>query len=245
MAVLEASTFNRVSVTLADGTSFGGVRGSTTGTSKGSITTSFSQAVMIIKDAGRGAGTFRVRRGFLKFNTSGITGTVSAATLSLTVASSGPDLPKLAIVRGTADGSDLVDFDAITGFNNSATMAGNVTDLVGDSTTNVTNFSGVALNATVTMTLNSTARGLMSSENALIMVLVSHEFDYKNIEPSSNGFFEVGLYGPSVGTTSFRPHIDYIEVAAGYSHAVNGIASSNIGEINTIATANVDLFNGV
>ena len=236
MPELVASSFNRVSVTLADGTSFAGVRGATEGTSKGSIAGSFPQVVQVIKDAGRGSGTFRVRRGFLKFNTSGITGTVSAATLSLTVASSGPDLPKLAIVRGTADGSDLVDFDAITGFNNSATMSGNVTDLAA---VPAHDFTGNALNSTQTITLNSTARGLMSSENALIMVLVSYAHDYLLVEPSSNGFFDVGLYGPSTGTTSFRPHIDYTEVAAGYSHLPLNVAAADINEVNNVASADI------
>ncbi len=243
MAELQASSFNRVSVTLSDGTNFVDTRGSTTGTSKGSITTSFNAAVQIIKDAGRGAGTFRVRRGFLAFDTSGISGTVNSATLSLTVSHASPDLPKMAVVRGTADGSSTAHFDSITGFDNNATMDGNVTDLVDG--TNATNFSGVSTNTTVTITLNSTARGLMTSQDDLYIVLVSYEYDYLRVEPSSNGFFDVGLYGPSVGTTSRRPHIDYIEVAAGYSHDVIGVDSSNIGEINTIASANVELFNGV
>tara|TARA_R100001015_G_C4632422_1_gene195953 strand:+ start:3592 stop:4323 length:732 start_codon:yes stop_codon:yes gene_type:complete len=243
MAELQASSFKRVSVTLSDGTSFGGVRAATTGTSNGSITTSFNAAVQIIKDAGRGAGTFRVRRGFLAFDTSGITGTVSSATLSLTVSHASADLPKMAIVRGEADGSSTGHFDSITGFNNSATMSGNVTDLIDG--TNATNFSGVSTNTTVTITLNSTARGIITSEDDLYIVLVSYEYDYLLVEPSGNGFFDVGLYGTSVGTTSYRPHIDYVEVVSGYSHDVNGIDSDDIGEINTIASANVELFNGV
>ena len=70
MPELQASSFNRVSLTLSDGTSFAGVRGTSTGTGKGTITNSFNAAVQVIKDAGRGAGTFRVRRGFLAFDTS-------------------------------------------------------------------------------------------------------------------------------------------------------------------------------
>ena len=244
MPELAASSFNRVSVTLADGTSFAGVRASTSGTAKASITTSFNAAVQIIKDAGRGAGTFRVRRGFLAFDTSGITGTVTAATLSLTVSHTGADLPKMSVVRGTANGSSTSHFDSITGFNNSATMAGNVTDLVGDSTSNVTNFSGVSTNTTVTMTLNSTARGLITSEDDLYIVLVSYEYDYLLVEPSSNGFFDVGLYGPSTGTTSYRPHIDYT-VATGYGNDVIGVDSGDISKVIGVATADIEKIIGV
>ena len=243
MAVLNASSFNRVEVTLSDGTSFTGVRGATTGTSTGAIGTSFNSVVQIIKDAGRGAGTFRVRRGFLTFDTSGISGTVSSATLSLTVSHNNADLPKMAVVRGTADGSSTSDFDAITGFVNASTMDGNVTDFVDG--TNATDLSSTSQNTNVTITLNSTARGLMESQDDLYIVLVSYEYDYLRVEPSVNGFFEVGLYGPSISTTAYKPHIDYVEVVSGYSHHVNGIDSSNIGEINTIASANVELFNGV
>ena len=242
MPALEASRFNRVDALYSDGTSFAGVRAKTTGTAQSSIDTSFSSAVQIIRDSGRGAGTFRVRRGFLKFDTSGITGTVTSATLSLTVSHGSPDLPKMAIVRGTANGSSLADFDAITGFNNSATMAGNVTDLIDG--TNATNFSGVSSNTTVTITLNSTACGLITSEDDLYIVLVSYEYDYLLVEPSSNGFFDVGLYGPGTGTVSRRPHIDYTE-ETGYGNDVIGVDSGDISKVIGVATADINKVIGV
>ena len=242
MPELQASSFNRVSLTLSDGTSFASVRGAATGGQRSSIGSSFNAAVQIIKDAGRGAGTFRVRRGFLAFDTSGISGTVNSATLSLTVSHASPDLPKMAVVRGTADGSSTAHFDSITGFNNSATMDGNVTDLVGG--TNATNFSGVSTNTTVTMTLNSTARGLLTSEDDLYIVLVSYEYDYLLVEPSTSGFFDVGLYGPSVGTTSYRPHIDYTE-ETGYGNDVIGVDSGDISKVIGVATADINKVIGV
>ena len=85
MAELQASSFNRVSVTLSDGTNFVDTRGSTTGTSKGSITTSFNAAVQIIKDAGRGAGTFALARLYVKFNTSAISVLPSTANIKFTI----------------------------------------------------------------------------------------------------------------------------------------------------------------
>ena len=237
MPELVASSFNRVAVTLSDGTSFAGVRGATTGGSKGAIGNSFNGVPQIIKDSGRGTGTFRVRRGFLKFDTSGISTTVSSATITFTSASSSPDLNKMSIVRGTADGSALADFDAITGFNNSATMSGNVTDLAA---VPAADFSSNGLNDTITITLNATARGLMETESELIMVLVSHEYDYLLVEPSSNGFYDMGFYGITTGTTSRRPHIDYVAAAAGYGNTVSGVASANIGKVKGVATANIE-----
>ena len=209
MPTLFASKFQRVSATLSDGTSFNDVRALSSGTQKGTITTSFNSVVQVIKDAGRGSGTFRIRRAFLTFDTSDINNNVSVATLNLKVAFSNPDLEKIAIVRGTATGEDLDDFDAITGFNPNASMTGNVTDLA-----NVPahDFSTNSLNDDVAITLNSTARGLMTSENTLTLVLVSHEYDYLRVEPSSNGFFDVGLYGITNTNTALNVNISYTEI---------------------------------
>ena len=236
MPELQASSFNQVHVTLADGTSFAGVRGTSTGTGKGTITNSFNAVVQVIKDAGRGAGTFRVRRGFLAFDTSGISGTVNSATLSLTVSHASPDLPKMAVVRGTADGSSTAHFDSITGYNSSATMSGNVTDLAA---VPAHDFSSNSSNDTVTISLNSTARGLMTSQDELYIVLVSYAHDYLLVEPTSGGFFDVGLYGTTHSTTSRRPHIDYTEVAAGYTHLPLNVAAADINQVNNVASADI------
>ena len=94
------------------------------------------------------------------------------------------------------------------------------------------------------MTLNSTARGLITSEDDLYIVLVSYEYDYLLVEPSGNGFFDVGLYGPSTGTTSYRPHIDYT-VATGYGNDVIGVDSGDISKVIGVATADIEKIIGV
>jgi hypothetical protein len=94
------------------------------------------------------------------------------------------------------------------------------------------------------MTLNSTARGLLTSEDDLYIVLVSYEYDYLLVEPSTSGFFDVGLYGPSVGTTSYRPHIDYTE-ETGYGNDVIGVDSGDISKVIGVATADINKVIGV
>ena len=195
-----------------------------------------SQAVMIIKDPGRGGGTFRVRRYFLGFDTSGITSTVSSAAIKFTTATNN-DLPRVAVVKTTSNGSSTGNFEDIDGFvpGDNTTMAGNVTDY---SSQPAADFSSAGLGTTFTLTLNSTALSDIQSLNTFFVGLISYNHDYLNVEPSGTGqsFFDVGHAQNGI-------ILDY--TLAGYGNDVIGVASADIGEVNGVATADIAEINGL
>ena len=195
-----------------------------------------SQAVMIIKDPGRGGGTFRVRRYFLAFDTSGITSTVSSAVIKFTTTTNN-DLPRVAVVKTTNNGSSTGNFEDIDGFvpGDNTTMAGNVTDY---SSQPAADFSSAGLGTQFTLTLNSTALSDIQSLNTFFVGLISYNNDYLNVEPSGTGqsFFDVGH-------TQNGIILDY--TLAGYGNDVIGVASADIGEVNGVATADIAEINGL
>lgn len=220
---------------------FAAVRNGTTGTSttnRVSSGTLLSEnfAIMVIKDPGRGGGTFRVRRYFLAFDTSGITSTVSSAAIKFTT-SNGNDLPRVAVVKTTSDGSSTSNFDDIDGFvpGDNTTMAGNVTDY---SSQPAADFSSAGLGTQFTLTLNSTALSDIQSLNTFLVGLISYNHDYLNVEPSGTGssFLDVGHSASGI-------ILDYEVATTGYTHSIMGVASANIGKVNALATANIGKIN--
>ena len=238
-------TLNPSSANIQDntvtGATFAAVRNATSGTSassriSGGNLLATSQAVMIIKDPGRGGGTFRARRYFLGFDTSGITSTVSSAVIKFTTTTNN-DLPRVAVVKTTNNGSSTGNFEDIDGFvpGDNTTMAGNVTDY---SSQPAADFSSAGLGTQFTLTLNSTALSDIQSLNTFFVGLISYNHDYLNVEPSGTGqsFFDVGH-------TQNGIVLDY--TLAGYGNDVIGVASADIGEVNGVATANIAEINGL
>ena len=240
MPTINPSSVHQHDKTLV-GFPFAAARNGTTGSSTNKISSgnliANSTAIMIIKDPGRGGGTFRVRRYFLGFNTSGITSTVSSAAIKFTTANN-KDLPKVAVVKTTSDGSSSSDFADIDGFDTTAdtTMAGNVTDY---SSQPAADFTSAGLGTTFTLTLNSTALSDIQSLSTFFVGLISYDFDYLNVEPSNTSQF---FY--DVGHTVNGIVLDY-EVVSGYSHGVIGVASANIAAVKGVATANIAKVIGV
>ena len=223
------------------GFSFAATRNGTGGTlvqnriSSGNLLAS-TQPIMIIKDPGRGGGTFRVRRYFLLFNTSGITSTVSSATINFET-STNNDLPRVAVVKTTSDGSSTSNFADIDGFvpGDDTTMAGNVTDY---SSQPAADFSSAGLGSTFTLTLNSTALSDIQSLSTFSVGLISYNHYYLNFEPagSSQQFLDVGHSASG---------IKLVYTLAGYSNDIIGVSSADIGTVKGVATANINNIIGV
>ena len=204
--------------------------------------------VSVSRFGGRGGGnTYRVIRSFMYFDTSGITGTVSAATIKIR----GYNLTSGSIiaVKSTAFGGDggtalaAGDIDAIVGWTTGASAEGNVTK-----------YSSPALGAGLSTTwstsgyndLASTSdlRSDMKNNNVVIVCFMDYTNDFRNTALTSNVSLSTGLWWTDYSGTSNDPHIEYT-IAAGYANNVNGVAAASISKINGVATASIEKVNGI
>ena len=93
-------------------------RGATTGTLGGSSDATGDNGVAVYRFAGRGATQFRIHRSFFFFNTAGITGTVSEATLKIRFLGTRLGDANAIVVKSDAFGSDGSSILAADDFNN-------------------------------------------------------------------------------------------------------------------------------
>ena len=193
--------------------------------------------------SGRGGGnTYRVVRSFMWFDTSGITGAVSAATIKLY--GYNQNNGSIIAVKSTAFGGDtgdsLVagDIDAITGWTTGASAAGNVTNYSSQIT------SGWNASGYNDLTGTSDLRSDMQNNNYVIICFMDYTYDYLNSAPTANQTKAVGFYWNEQTSTSKDPYIEYT-VATGYGNAVKGVAAANISKVNGIATASISKVNGI
>ena len=208
--------------------SWPGARDSSTGTATNMGGGSLN-AIIVIKDSGRGAGTFAVARLYVKFNTSAISVLPSTANIKFTTQQRN-DLPNLSIVKATADGSSTNDHNAITGYSAGNTMAGNVTDYAA-SNTPAADVSAEPLGTTFSIVGSSTLKEDMRDNSTVIMAFVQYTNDYTNTIPASNGFFDLGL------TTLAGTQLEY--TLPGYGKDVIGVTSSDIVEVSGVATGDI------
>ena len=210
--------------------------------------TSSSIHVQYFHSASRGGLTKRFKRVFLHFDTSGITGTLSAAHVDVRGTSSS-DPNDTIMIKSTAFGGDggtalaAGDIDAIVGWTTGASAEGNVTK-----------YSSPALGAGLSTTwstsgyndLASTSdlRSDMKNNNVVIVCFMDYTNDFRNTALTSNVSLSTGLWWTDYSGTSNDPHIEYT-IAAGYANNVNGVAAASISKINGVATASIEKVNGI
>lgn len=171
--------------------------------------------------------TFRIRRGYLHFDLSSVSGTITDLSLGLYTKS--PSVSKdIIIVKSTApDGSNIAtgDFGAA--------------DLSTTYSAEFTSFSttGDTLNS---ITLNSTAISDANTNSELILAVVDHTYDYSNSQPTGLGL----VLQYHLNSLTYRPILTYTAVT-GYGNTVMGVVSANIGEVTGVATANIGKVIGV
>ena len=206
-------------------------RNASTGTLGGSSDISGDSAVSVYGFAGRGATQFRIHRSFFFFDTSGVTGTVSAATLKILFGGTRLNDANAIAVKSTAFGGD----------GSSALVADDFNNL--DFSTAYTGEIDTSNISTVTdITLNATALTDMQNNDELIIAIINYDYDYSNVEPGA-GNNQVSLTFADNSTSTKRPRIDYT-LSTGYSHDIMGLAAASIGKVNTVATANVGKVSG-
>ena len=209
-------------------------REGTTGGILASSSTRLSNAIQATRGSSRGGGTvYHVYRAFFEFDTSGISATPQDATLKLY--GFGTNVADFFVVKAdtATDGAlALGDFDAITGWNNSADNSSNVTKYSSE----ITSFTTVSYN---NITLNSTALTDMTNNNVIKFCLIESTRDLTNTEPTST--ISTGLYFQEYTGTSFDPILNYTAAGgSGYSNNVMGVSSGDIDNVIGVATANID-----
>ena len=221
------SNTNDGSITTGNETSWDAARDKTSGTAD---TNNTEDTPIIFRSSGRGGTTYKIGRNFMYFDTSGITSTVSSATLKLWWRA---NTESYIVMKSTAFGGDggtalaNADFDNITwGTPYSAEITNNGSAEYQD------------------YTLNASALADIKNNDVLIIAIVNYDHDYNDSAPGSDVNINSKHYMTDYTGTSRDPYIDYT-VVTGYGNTVIGVASGNISKVNDIATADIDKIIGV
>ena len=187
---------------------------------------------------------YRVERAFMYFDTSGISGTVSSATIKLFGVGNNTDGSIIA-VKSTAFGGDggtalaVGDINAITGFSEAASLDGNATDY--SNTILAGSWSGASYND---LTGTGDLRADMQNNDVVIICFMDYTNDYLNVAVPSTNSLNFGAYYTEQSGTSRDPYIEY-ELATGYGNKVLGVTAGNIAKVDGVATANIEKVIGV
>ena len=193
----------------ADGTINSGIqsdwesaREATSGTVSSTTGATEQDAISVYAFAGRGATQYRVHRSFFFFDTSGISNTVSSATLKLKFLTTREGSANAIVVASTAFGGDggtaLVDADF---------------DALDFGTTYTSEIDTSNTSTYTSITLNASARADMQNNDVLIIALINHAYDYNN-EPPEDANTKVKVTFADQTNTSTDPVIEYTEAAA-------------------------------
>ncbi len=98
-------------------------------------------------------------------------------------------------------------------------------------------------NSDATITLNATAQTAASS-GELKLAIVQYDNDYSDDSGVFDGH-QRGYMNFSVGSSGFTPFMSFDATPAGYGNNVIGVDSSNIAQINDVATADISTVCGV
>jgi hypothetical protein len=226
MATLNASKSGRLAYTGAG--SHSTARNASTATAT-SVNPGFSTSngIQYSRTAGRRGNNYSIYRVFYYFDTSGITGTVSAASLNITGFS--------AI---TAD-VIIVPSTAFSGDGSTNIVAGDYNNLSFNTDYSV-EYTGWSTGLN-TMTFKPQARTDIQNNDYFIVAVIQYDNDYLNVDPGSTTILQAGV---AFGTAAY---LDYTEAASGPANVASflGVAKANIDTINAISFSNISELNGI
>jgi len=205
-----------------------------TGSDSGSFATARSNAASSVSDGISGeadvqyyntARTKRFKRVFLHFDTSGITGTLSAAHIDINGGSvSDADPNDTIMIKSSAFGGDggtaLATSDHYSSLDYSTAYS---TELTTWSTGNNE------------YTLTAAALADIKNNDHFTLAIVDNDNDFANSDTTATADI----------TIDFDVTITLDYTLSGYTHDVNSVAAANIGKINTVATASIGKMNTV
>jgi len=174
-----------------------------------------------------GRGAHRFTRVFIHFDTSSITGTVTAAHIDVQGASSiQADPNDTILIKSTAFGGDggtaISTSDMFSSLDYSTAYS---TELTNWSTSNNE------------YTLTSDALSDIQNNNDFTVAVIMHDSDFQNTDTNATEDIKIDF------DTTIT--LDYTLAATGYGHKVNSVASGSIGKVNTVATANIGKVNTI
>ena len=172
------------------------------------------------------ARTKRFKRVFLHFDTSGITGTLSAAHIDINGGSASDADPNDTImIKSTAFGGDggtaLATSDHFSSLDYSTVYSSELTTW---STGNNE------------YTLTAAALADIKANDHFTLAIIDNDNDFANSDTTSTADITIDF---DVTIT-----LDYTLVS-GYTHDVNSVAAASIGKVNTVATASIGKINSV
>tara|TARA_R110002167_G_scaffold355872_1_gene570417 strand:- start:1040 stop:1699 length:660 start_codon:yes stop_codon:yes gene_type:complete len=205
------------------------------GIANGTFSTARSNAASAVTDAVSGTETVqyfkgrtkRFKRAFLHFDTSGITGTLSAAHIDITGNGSSPDPNDTIMVKSTAFGGDggtaLATSDHFSSIDYSTAYSDELTSW---STSGNNEF-----------TLTAAALADIKNNDHFTLAIIDNDNDYANSDATATSDIAIDF---DVTIT-----LDYSVAASGYGHDVIGVAASSVGKVNSVATASIGKINSV
>ena len=208
-------------------TSQAAARDATTGTHT-DATNQQDFAIQWFRSAGRGGGAMRYIRTFLYFDTSGITGTISSATLKILGSNNG--------LSGTNDNGHVIGVKSTAfGGDGGTSLASGDFDNIDYNTVYTDEIDNWILANSPTFnefTLTSTALTDIKNNDAFIIAIVNHTSDYLDQDTSD------GVFSNAINFSGIT--IDYTLAPTGYGNNVIGVPSANISTVNAVATANIE-----
>ena len=226
MATVYSNTNDGV-ITTGNEASWDAARDKTSGTADTNNTT---DAPLIFRSSGRGGATYKIGRVFMYFDTSGITGTLSEATLKLRWSS---NTESYIILKSTAFGGDGGTSLADADFNNVTWGTAYSAEITNNGTGEYQNY-----------TLNAAALADITDDDVFIIAIVHHDYDYNDSAPGSDINLTTGFRMTNYSGTSSDPYIDYT-VVTGYGHDVSGTIAGNIASVAGTTAANIANIIGV
>jgi len=174
---------------------------------------------------GRGANRFT--RVFLHFDTSGITGTLSAAHIDIAGdESASPDPNDTIMVKSTAFNGD----------GGTALATSEMFSSLDYSTVYSSELSTWAASSNNEYTLTAAALADIKNNDDFILAVISHSADFSNTDTGASEDIVIDF------DTTIT--LDYTAVS-GYTHDVNSVAAASIGKVSSVATASIGKINSV
>ena len=187
-------------------------------------------AIQYARAAGRSGNSFSIYRTFYYFDTSGITGDVSSATLNILGASA--ESATVKIVPSTAFGGDG-SADIVVGDFNNVTF---------DDSYSPSGFTGWDDGLNNSIILRTAAANDIRDNDYFICAVIEYTYDYGDTDPGSTTSVASGI---NYATAAY---LDYTEAgASGPANltSFNNIAKASITNINGITLANITTLNGI
>ena len=185
-------------------------------------------AISYTATSGRGSLTHAMRRTFLYFDTSGLTGTISNTSLNIEGATN--HAIDVAVFKSTAFGGDGGTALATSDF--FSTIDFSTTYFAGQDWVPTTN----------NIDLNSTANADIQNDDAFICALVEKNKDAGNTAATSA---TSNIAGIDFGTTITLTYTEAAASGPANLTSYNGIAKASITSINGITMANITKINGI